>query len=88
MTKKPSWHEENKQALNNLCADEDFEIVWLNEYHARVLSGITIVDIWTPRMKYNVMNIDGSERVSEYRQLPYQFDKEKVKCLLEKGSVK
>ena len=85
--KRPSWHLQNKKALNALCKAEGYEIAWLDEYHARVLSGVCIVDIWTPRMKYNVLNIDGVEQPARYNQLAYEFDKVKVKQLLECGKL-
>lgn len=87
MSKRPSWHYQNKKALDRLCEEEGFEIVWLDEYHARVLSGVCIVDIWTPRMKYNVLNIDGVEQPARYGQMQYEFDKIQVKKLLEEGRL-
>ena len=87
MSKKPSWHGANKQQLNQLCANEGYEIVWLDEYHARVLSGVTITDIWTPRMKFNVLNIDGVEQPAKYRQMRNQFKKDQVKKLLDSGRL-
>lgn len=87
MSRKPSWHETNKAKLISLCRLEGYEIHWLDEYHARVLSGVTITDIWTPRMKYNVLNIDGVLQPNKYRQLDMQFNVEQVKKLLDNGKI-
>lgn len=87
MSKKPSNHIQNKQSLEKLCEEEGYEIAWLNPYQARVISGVCIVDIWTPRMKYNVLNIDGVEQKAKYLQMRMKFDKIKVKKLLESGKL-
>lgn len=87
MSKKPSWHFKNKPQLEKLCEAEGYELFWLDEYHARVLSGVCIVDIWTPRMKYNVLNIEGVEQPPKYGQLEQQFNPKKVNKLLVEGRV-
>lgn len=82
-----TFHNQNKAMLEKLCRDEGYEIHWLDEYHARVLSGTTITDIWTPRMKFNVLNIDGVLQPNKYRQLDMRFNREQVKKLLESGKL-
>ena len=86
-SRKTTYHLENKTALDKLCVEEGYEVEWLNIYQARIMSGITIVDIWTPRMKYNVLNIDGVEQPARYGQMAHKFDKIEVKTLLEKGRL-
>lgn len=86
-SRKITYHIENKSKLISLCKELGYEIVWLNEYQARVLSGVCIVDIWTPRMRYNVLNIDGVEQPARFGRTPQQFDKAKVKQLLDCGKL-
>lgn len=87
MSKKITFHDSNKQKLNQFCEENGYEITWLNEYGARVFSGVCIVDIWTPRMKFFVWNIDGVEQPAKYGQMSYEFDKIEVKKLLEEGRL-
>lgn len=88
MAKKVSWHHSNKPKLEKLCQDEGYETHWFNEYHVRVITGVCIVDIWTPRMKFNVINIDGSEQKSDYRQLSQRIDIDEVRKLFWTGQLK
>lgn len=87
MSRKISFHDQNKAALEQLCAQNGYEIAWLNSYQARVISGTTIVDIWTPRMRYNVLNIDGVYQKAKYSSMPREFDKDKVGKLLLEGKL-
>lgn len=80
-------HTQNKALLNKLCKNNGYEIVWLSEYHARVLSGVVIADFWTPRMKYNVINIDGVIQPPQYSQLDLIFNKSQVVKILERGQL-
>lgn len=59
----------------------------MNEYQARVITGVIIVDIWTPRMRYNVINIDGVYQNAKYRSMSQQFDNKQVSKLLREGKI-
>lgn len=87
MSRKPSWQHINKPKLEKLCREEGYEVHWFDEYHARILTGLIIVDIWTPRMKFNVLNIDGTEQPNRYKQLSQQFNENEVKKLLDSGRL-
>ena len=89
MSKKPSWHKENKRLLIELLESEGYEYHWLNEYQVRIMGASHVIDIWTPRMVHHL--IAGEVIKSEepyYRVLDSQFNKSQVIELLESGHAK
>jgi len=88
VSRRPSYHENNKRELLKILTAEGYESHWLNEYQVRIMGATHVIDIWTPRMVHHV--VAGEQVKSEepyHRVLCQRIIESEVIRLLETGSV-
>lgn len=88
MSKKPSFYDSNRVALEKLCLNHgyEYEFVDPDEMQMRVFGATHIIDIWPSRMVYH--RVSGeiiSSKEPYHRGLKWQFNKKQVSHLLQTG---